>query len=162
MIINGRTWICPMTWVKSFLGFSILSLCIYGTMLVPNVLFQKFGPLSYYFNYVAVEPASSINPADSEITFISYFEVFDYVDLYYSDTLYCDLSDGHGFVYYSNYTSQNISRSPSDSLAGKEWKYHGAVPKTDAMCFLRATITVGLSHARRTQILNSDYFYIKS
>ena len=92
-----------------------------------------------WFTYKAIELTHTPR-AGQDIKLRSIAEVLQPLDFRFSDTLYCDLNDGHGMRNYSSQPNYIENIKPSGFERAKPWVYpRDKVPNVvGATCFIRA------------------------
>lgn len=95
-----------------------------------------FLPSSFWFRYESLTVEGFVPPG-GPIPVVSIAERFRETDMAYYDILYCDLMDGQGVQYYSEYRSEFPAAPPTDGLVRSPWKYQGLTP-LKGVCRIRS------------------------
>lgn len=115
-------------------------------------------PRDAFFHYYSIEPASRVVPG-SPVYFRSVLRVTIPVDFDYVDTLYCDVSDGLGWRYWSQQTSRVENAEVRTAQSPAIWLYSADTPDVPYRCYLRSAVSAVLKYGEtKTQVLKSDPF----
>ena len=150
----------PVVWIKAGVGAVLLSLLLSLGPITWRAAIENFKPAGYWFEYEAVTPSREVFVIGDELVFFSTSQINRPVRLKYNDVLFCDMRDGLGRRFYSNYLTESYVASPrASSTAG--WVYHGKVPMKAAECNLRSTITGELRYTSKRQVVYGPVFNIE-
>lgn len=117
-----------------------------------------FWPRSYWFTYSAVEVVSG-QEFNKPFLVTSIIDGWKRdVDVKWNDVLRCDLGDGNGNKFISNYeSSASIKARPEPFIS--TWVYQGPLPNKPGTCFIDSSITIEtLFGFKKQQTLQSNTF----
>jgi hypothetical protein len=151
----------PMTWLKSLVGFVLVSLLIGIAPVSYQVAKDNYAPTDTWFVYCDVAPIYEATPQTSPITFVSTYRINEPVRMSWVDELYCKDELGT-YVFHSSYKSESMrAETTHGKRAQSQWIYHGKVPDYETTCRMKSTICADRRYSQsKCQVLEGRPFKI--
>lgn len=149
----------PIVWGKAALATFVLSGLLATVPLFYQIIEEQLKPINNYLTYHSVEPVKQVFNIGEPLKFYSTREVYQDVNVEWSDALYCDIGDGLGLGTYSIYETGRLIKQHGYFTGS--WTYQAEVPERPSHCQLFTTIAVKLKFATKTQFIQSPGFEIK-
>lgn len=147
-------------WAKYILNIVLLGTIFTGVFTAGEYIYFRAMPISHWIEYKVVKPAQTQFTYEEPLVFNSIFKVNKEVDVFYTDTLKCNIEDKFGF--FSQFTSQGIGVSPQKEIKDVNWTFQGKKPLPPRTCYLDTVVEIHLPYGiKKHQRIIGDNFEIK-
>lgn len=147
-------------WAKYILNIVLLGTIFTGVFTAGEYVYFRIMPMSHWVEYKVVKPIKTQFSYDESLVFNSIYKVNKEANIYYTDTLRCNIEDQFGF--FSQATAQGIGIAAQKELKDVDWTFQAEKPLPPRTCYLDTVIEVHLPYGiKKHQRIIGDNFEIK-
>lgn len=146
--------------IRNFILNGLLGLLL---LTIVQYAYISYQDSSKYFEYYRVEPLQKELLIGEDLWFLSDSIIHEKLDLYWEDSLYCDMDSNGTYEIFSTYLSSKTDSQPTDNEELKPWRYDSATPKKEVECYLRSNTSTRVEYnIKKSQtILSGPVKFIK-